>query len=432
MPLLLSSAFMLASCGGDGNSPAGSGGSGAGSSFPVFSITSPASNPAYTNSLANRDLSGTCKTGDSISIAGDLSASTIDCVADTFSFTLPGKSDGTYQYFVSSSDTEGAVSMIPFSLVRDSVMPGTVTITSPTFSPVVSSDESLLIWGTCENGATVIVEEVDAGGTPVASQSKVCASTVYSLTVNRPGVANYRFNLTQQDRAGNTSLAVVQDWVQDTSVPATPMITAPSGTPFFSNAGPVSLSGTCLSSPPHTVTLKDWISQATTDPCTANAYAFTLPEPAADGVYTYRVSQADDIAGLDSAETVFQWIYDTTPPPAPVIISPYSPFTSPGPLAISGLCEEGATVDLLTNPGAVVLQTATCSGGSFTFTASEAGDGAYTYDIAQTDKAGNPSPGAASLQWNRDSGAVPPPTITSHRSIRLCPTATRSTCSAAA
>lgn len=412
LTLLLLSAFMLTSCGGDKGSSPGSGGSDADSSFLVFSITSPASNPAYTNNPADLSLSGTCKTGDSISIAGDLSASTKDCIANTFGFTLPGNGDGTYQYFVSKKDTEDAVAMIPFSLIRDSVRPGMVTITSPTSSPVVSSDETLLIWGTCENDTTVTLAEVDGGGSIITTQSTICAGKEYSFPVSKPGVANYRFTLTQEDLAGNTSLPMDQIWVQDPSVPATPMITAPFSTPFFSNSGPVSLSGTCLSTPAHTVTLKDWVSQSTTDPCTSNAYAFSLPEPAEDGVYTYRVSQTDNLVGLNSAETVFQWIYDTTPPQVPVIISPISPFTSPGPLVISGLCEEGATVYLLSNPGAAVLQSLPCVGGSFSFTVTEVSDGNYQFDISQTDKAGNDSPGIASFSWHRNSASTPPPILT--------------------
>ena len=413
--LILFLAFLLASCGGDSGAAAQSvSGKNTGGAAPAgFAIDSPAENPAYTSSLLDTTLSGSCVSGDTIDIAGDVSPSSQTCASSAFSFTLPGGGDGTYQFFVSSTDPGGNADLIPFTLVRDSVPPGEVTITSPISSPVVSSDSDLLIWGTCENDATVIVEEVDAGGNPVASQSALCAGTVYSITLNRPGVANYRFNLTQQDQAGNTSLVVVQDWVQDASVPATPVIGSPLDAPYFSNSGPVTLTGTCTSAPAHTVTLNDGTVPPPTTACTASAFSFTLAAPGGDGSTTYQVTQADDIALIDSAAVVFQWEFDTTPPPVPAILSPASPFTAPDPLAITGVCEDGATVDLSTNPGAVVLQTTACSAGSFAFTVSESGDGAYTYDIAQTDKAGNPSSGAATLLWNRDSGAVPPPTITS-------------------
>ena len=413
--LLLILSLLVASCGGDSGSAAQSVSKKkkGGVAPATFAIDSPTANPAYTSSLLDTTLSGICVTGDTIDIAGDVAPSSLTCASSTFSFTLPGGVDGTYQYFVSSTAPGGNVELIPFTLVRDSVPPGAVTITSPISSPVVSSDSILLIWGTCENDATVIVEEVDAGGNPVTSQSTICTSTVYSISINRPGVANYRFNLTQQDQALNTSLTIVQDWVQDASVPSTPVITSPLGNPFFSNTGPVTLTGTCTSTPAHTVTLNDGGFPPPTTACTASAFSFSVATPGGDGTYIHQVTQADDIALIDSAAVVFQWEFDAAPPPVPAILSPASPFTAPDPLAIAGVCEDGAVVDLLTNPGGVVLQTTNCSGGSFTFTVSEAGDGAYAYDIAQSDKAGNPSPGAATLVWNRDSGAVPPPTITS-------------------
>ncbi len=411
--MLLAAFFLLASCGGGGSSSPSGGGGGGGAAPAAFSVTTPADNPAYTNSAADLTLSGACLDGDTVSIAGDISPASVTCAGGAYSFTLPGAADGTYQYFVSNTDAGGDVTVINFSLIRDSVDPGAVTITSPISSPVVSSDANLLIWGTCENDAVVTLDEVDGGGAVLATQSTVCAGTVYSLTVNRPGIANYKFLLTQQDQAGNVSLPLDQLWVQDNSVPATPVITAPAGTPYYSNSAPLTVSGSCTDTPAHTVTLDDGSAGPPSQACAAASFNFNLGTPAGNGTFTYLITQADDIALIDSAAAVFQWVYDTTPPVDPVILSPASPFTAPDPLSISGTCEEGDNVDLLTNPGGVVLQSTTCAGGSFAFTVSEASDGAYTYDISQSDLAGNTSLGVATLIWNRDSGAVPPPTITS-------------------
>ena len=412
--LLLAAFILLAGCGGDdSSSKKAKKGGGGGAPPAVFSVTTPANNPAYTNSGADITLSGGCVDGDTVAIAGDISPASVTCAGGAYSFTLPGAADATYQYFVSNTDALANVTVINFSLIRDSVAPAVVSITSPISSPVVSSDADLLIWGTCENDAVVTLDEVDGGGAVLASQSTVCAGTVYSLSVNRPGTANYKFLLTQVDQAGNASLSLDQLWVQDNSVPATPVITSPAGTPYYSNAAPLIVSGTCTDTSAHTVTLDDGGASPPTQSCAAASFSFNLGTPAGDGNYTNLITQADDIALLDSAAAVFQWVYDTTPPADPVILSPASPFTAPDPLFLSGSCEEGDGVDLLTNPGGVVLQSTTCSGGSFVFTVSEGSDGVYTYDVSQSDLAGNASLGVATLIWTRNSAAVPPPTITS-------------------
>lgn len=180
-----------------------------------------------------------------------------------------------------------------------------------------------------------------------------------------------------------------------------------SGTTYYKASTSVTIGGTCSSG--NTVTIYGTGIATQTTVCQSSAYSFSV-STSADG--SYQINAYQTYSGLDSSTTSVTWVRDNAVPAAVVVTTPESnPYSSgAGSWALLGTCEAGATVSY---SGAATGSTTCTDSGTFSFTiADQSSNGAYTYTLIQTDKAGNASP-SLDFQWQRDNTQPTTPTLTS-------------------
>ncbi|MCA9513333.1 MAG: hypothetical protein KC635_00165, partial [Myxococcales bacterium] len=362
-------------------------------------VVSPATSPHH-GATSPLGLTVSCEAGDTVYLQG-ADTQTLDCGGDgEVLFQLAEDVDGSYAYtLVQENPNNGRQSSVAtFTWVFDTTPPDEVTVTSPPQNPYFSGDDTITIAGDCETGALVAM-------TGSSTQSATCAAGAYAFQVTKLSNTTYNFNLTQTDKAGNTSLTKLFQWVRDNTIPATPVITSPA-TPYFSSGSSVTLSGTCQ--PDFTLTLGGAATQSAT--CSAGGTFSLVVAAATDATRVYSLKQVNPNTLLESSETSFSWTRDTAAPAAPVIRAPSSnPYTSGDTLfTLSGDCETGATVTL----SGAQSGTFTCAASAFRFDLSKSQNGTYDYALAQKDKANNTSP-TTTFRWVRDTSVPATPVISS-------------------
>jgi hypothetical protein len=183
-------------------------------------------------------------------------------------------------------------------------------------------------------------------------------------------------------------------------------VTVPGSSPWYSNAPPSILSGTCNIE--STVQLLLLGSIVDTTACAPNGtYGFAVAGPPGTNVYTIQQSYAYN--NTVTASLDWTWVFDNTPPPAVSIGAPTATSNTDSAL-FTGTCETGTVIAVSgVTPGATASPaTQTCTGGAFSVTVNATVDGLYTVTLDQTDLAGNTSPGTP-ITWTRDSTAPSAP-----------------------
>lgn len=316
-------------------------------------ITGPGSSP-YVSADSTFNLTGACETGATVTLAGD-STGSATCSGSAYSVSIGTKSsDTTYNFTVSQADPSGNASgNASFQWTRDTTVPATPTITSPTLTAGVyySTGNSVTIQGGCVTGNTVTL----AGA---SSQTFTCALSAYSFTYNSTSDGSYAFTVKQKHGSAQDSGTVAMTWTRDTVAPSAPAVTGPGTSPYNSPAATtaITITGGCETNA--TVSLGGATAQTKT--CASSAYGFNSYNPGSDGTYNFTVSQTDP-SGNASGNTNFQWIRDTASP----TISSVTPATSSGNLTTatnialngSGYKSSGMTI---------TVDGATCS--NFVFT----------------------------------------------------------------
>jgi len=375
-------------------------------------ITSPSSNPVYSNGSSIL-ISGACEINAAVYLSGD-STSSMTCVAGSYSFSINKSSDFSYGFSVRQTDLAGNNSgFLTQTWIRDTSSPTTLTIVTPNTNPYTSSG-NLSVQGVCETGATVSLQEYTDTGRTTATGSAIttaCAASSYSLSFPKSSDATYYLGLKQVDLANNSSAEINQDWTRNSTVMVTPVVSFGGSTvvaPIYTNTASIVLRATCTTGANNSIfTSASSVTPANSISCASASYGdFTVSE-SSDGSYAYTFWQEDSATPANSASYTVNWTKDTLAPSAPVILSPgTSPYTSPGNLTLSGTCETGATVNLSGDSTSSI----TCAAGAFTFSISKSTDATYNFSLSQTDLASNASSSTA-FQWIRNTASVPPPTI---------------------
>ncbi|WP_048301566.1 Ig-like domain-containing protein, partial [Pseudomonas aeruginosa] len=262
-------------------------------------------------------------------------------------------------------------------------------------APVIDPSNGVVISGTAEAGATVIL--TDGNGNPIG-QVTADGSGNWTFTPATPLANGTVINALAQDAAGNNSSPT--STTVDSVAPATPVLDPSNGTV---------ISGTAEAGA--TVILTDGggnpIGQATADG--SGNWSFTPGTPLANGTVVNAVAQ--DAAGNTSGPA--STTVDSVAPAAPVI----DPSNGS---VIAGTAEAGATV-ILTDGGGNPIGQATADGsGNWTFTPSTPlANGTVINAVAQ-DPAGNTS-GPASVTV--DAIAPPAPVINPSNGVVISGTA---------
>ncbi len=235
-------------------------------------------------------------------------------------------------------------------------------------------------------GAGVTFEcRIDSGSWGSCSSPKSYASL---------SQGSHTFEVRQTDQAGNASTAASRTWTVDTLSPSAPSITSgPSG---FVSSNSASLAFTGEAS----ATFECRIDSGSWGSCSSPKSYASLSQ----GSHTYEVRQTDQ-AGNASTAASRTWTVDTVAPSAPTIDSGPSGFVSSTSASLSFTGEASATFECRIDSG---------SWGSCSSPKSYSGlsQGSHTFEVRQTDQAGNVST-EASRTWTVDTGAPSAPTIDS-------------------
>ncbi|MDR9466592.1 Ig-like domain-containing protein, partial [Pseudomonas aeruginosa] len=237
-------------------------------------------------------------------------------------------------------------------------------------APVINPSNGVVISGTAEAGATVIL--TDGNGNPIG-QVTADGSGNWSFTPTTPLPNGTVVNATATDASGNTSAG--SSVTVDSVAPATPVINPSNGT---------TLSGTA--EPGSSVTLTDGngnpIGQVTADG--SGNWSFTPSTPLADG--TVVNATATDPAGNTSGQgsTTVDGVAPTTPT---VNLSNGS--------SLSGTAEPGSTVILTDGNGNPIAEVTADGSGNWTYTPSTPIANGTVVNVVAQDAAGNSSPGAS-------------------------------------
>ncbi|EOU9558684.1 Ig-like domain-containing protein, partial [Pseudomonas aeruginosa] len=348
----------------------------AGNSSPPATVTVDSSAPPapVINPSNGVVISGTAEAGATVTLT-DAGGNPIGQVtadgSGNWSFT-PGTplANGTV-IVATATDPTGNTSG-PASVTVDAIAPP---------APVINPSNGVVISGTAEAGATVIL--TDGNGNPIG-QVTADGSGNWSFTPGTPLANGSVINALAQDAAGNTSGPA--STTVDSVAPATPVLDPSNGTV---------ISGTAEAGA--TVILTDGggnpIGQATADG--SGNWSFTPGTPLTNGTVINAVAQ--DAAGNTSGPV--STTVDAVAPATPVI----DPSNG---VELSGTAEPGVRVILTDGNGNPIGQTLADGSGNWTFTpGTPLANGTVVNAVAQ-DPAGNTS-GPASTTVDTVAPAMP-------------------------
>ncbi|MBK9516838.1 MAG: hypothetical protein IPO09_05665 [Anaeromyxobacter sp.] len=305
----------------------------------------------------------------------------------------------------------------PHAFLEDSTAPAAPEVAA--LLPASPADDNApLLAGTAEPGATVRVHTGGgcdaAGGAALAATVAADQGGAWSTPVAVPDDALTTFGLEAVDAAGNRSACdVSRSYLEDSTAPAAPSLTASPASPANQNA-PV-LSG--QAEPLALVALFAQAGCAGAPLATAPAGpdgAWSIQAAVADDATTTFSARASDAAGHPGAcSAAATYVEDSTPPPAATLGGPSGP-SSANLLALAGLAEPFATVHLHLGaacPGAPAATATADAGGAWT-AALPVPDDALTLTSARAvDAAGNAGPCSAEHRYLEDSTAPARPSV---------------------
>jgi uncharacterized protein YegP (UPF0339 family) len=363
-----------------------------------IALTNPISSP-HTSSNTTLAVDGSCENTATVSIGGDSNYSTT-CSNSSFTFTISKPTDGTFNFSLSQTDKALNTSApITLQWIKTASAPSVPVIVSPASNPHQSTTSTLTLSGTCTTGMTVEM-------TGDATLSTNCLNNSFTFQVGKSADGSYAFNLRQKNSDLSYSDAASFTWIRDTSPPASVNLTSPASSPIYSNQNSLTLSGTC--SVGNKVVLSGDTNTTETDCAQDQTFSFTVSK-STDLSYQFSIVQKDT-AGNSSTPKTQTWVRDTLAPAAVTVTSPanHPHISSDNSVTLSGACEANATVILSGDESSSAI----CSSlGSYSITVSKTVDSTYSFNLIQTDRAGNSSSDTA-FTWIRNTSIPSSPVIT--------------------
>jgi hypothetical protein len=323
----------------------------------------------------------TNSTAPSFSFTGEAGAS-FACQLDGAGFsacTSPkaysGLASGSHTFLVRQTDTAGNTGPnASYTWTIDLTAPAAPSITGNPTNPTSATSASFSFTG--EAGASFECK-LDGGAFGACTSPKAYAALADG---------SHTFAVRQTDTAGNTSPNASYAWTVDTTPPAAPAITANPTNPTNSTAASFSFSGEAGGS--FSCQLDGGGFSACTSP--------KIYSGLAESSHTFQVRQTDGLGNTGVAAS-FTWTIDLTAPAAPVITSNPPALTNSNAASVSFTGEAGASFGCQLDGGgfSACASPKTYSG----LTA-----GSHTFQVQQTDMAGNTGP-AANYAWTIDTAA---------------------------
>jgi uncharacterized protein (TIGR03382 family) len=324
----------------------------------------------------------------------------------TWTFTpAVALADGPHTVRATATDGAGNTSLSSNTnaFVVDTLAPAAPVVTSPADGATIN-DNTPAYSGTAEPGSTVTVI-VD--GASVGTTTATAAGT-WSYT---PAVVlaegSHTVRATATDAAGNTGpSSSTNTFTVDTTGPAAPVVTTPADGSTITDTTPT-YSGTAEAGSTVNV-IVDGASVGTTTATAAGTWSFTPATALAEGPHTVRATAADALGNTSPSSNTNTFTVDTTPPAAPVVLTPADGATiNDNTPTYSGTAEPGSTVAVTVDGTQVGTTTATAAG-TWSYTSTTGlSNGTHTVKARATDAVGNTSADSNTNTFVVD--ATPPP-----------------------
>lgn len=306
------------------------------------------------------------------------------CTSST-SFTKQVSGDGDYVLSVVLRDAAGNRSQVgtgpTYTLDTTPSAPAVFTA-----QPAGPSTSTTVSWSFTTPGAGTTCALIGTSHGTVATGP--CTSPAsYTL----PGDDSWKLVVTEDDGHGNTVSTTSSAYLLDTTGPAAPVVTAPSGlsndpTPHVTWTGEMPTTAECR-----------WERTAggtTTDgPWTDCGAAFFDPVLPGDGSYTFSARLTDPLGNVGAIGTsAATYVYDGTAPLPPALTTPSTPGNDTTPTVTFTPETPGGTAACTFYSGTTAPASPTwtsCTTGSYT--PSLPADGTWTIAVTLSDAAGNTS-----------------------------------------
>jgi len=323
--------------------------------------------------------------------AKSLTSQTIPAGSSTYSFTVLGNGDTTYEsnetFFVNVTnasnatitDNQGVGTIVNDD--ADTTAPDT-TITGTPTNPTNDNTPTFTFTGTDNVGVTGFEARLGTTGSFTAVTSPYTPSALTDGT--------YTFQVRAKDAAGNVDATPASyTFTVDATAPAAPVATAPANGSRTADNTPT-YTGTAEAGSTVTV-IVDGTPIGTTTAAGGN-WTLTQPVPLADGSHSVRATAADALGNNSGLSSANSFTVDTTAPPAPVVVTPANGSTTADSTpAITGTAEASSTVNVIIDGSPAGTANAD-AGGNWTFTSSTLALGAHTVRSTATDAVGNTGP----------------------------------------
>jgi len=356
---------------------------------------------------------GTAEAGSTVTVIvdGAVVGTTVASASGTWSFTpVVPLADGPHAVKATATDAVGntSVESNTNTFTVDTTAPAAPVVTAPA-NGSITNDNTPTYTGTAEAGSTVtVIVDGTPVGTTVASASGTWSFTPVVPLADGP----HAVKATATDAVGNTSLdSNTNIFTVDTIAPAAPVVLTPANGSVTNDNTPT-YSGTAEANSTVTV-IVDGAVVGTTTASASGTWSFTPPAALADGPHTVKATATDAANNTSAESNTNAFTVDTTPPAAPVVLTPASgSTTNDNTPTYTGTAEANSTVTVNVD-GTPVGTTVASASGTWSFTPAAAlADGPHTVKATATDAANNTSVESNTNTFTVDTTAPAAPVVT--------------------
>ncbi|MDY7228839.1 adventurous gliding motility protein AgmC [Hyalangium rubrum] len=352
--------------------------------------------------------SGTAEVGSTVTIIVDGAVVTTVVATDgTWSFSPTTQlADGLHMVRARAADALGntSVDSNTNTFFVDTTPPAPPVVLTPA-NGTTTSDNTPTYSGTAEAGSTVSIIVDGAVLTTV-----VATGGTWSFTPTTPlADGSHTVVARAADTVGNISPdSNTNTFIVDTTAPSAPVVLTPANGATINDNTPT-YSGTAEAG--STVTIIVDGSVLTTVVATGGTWSFTPTTPLADGPHTVLARATDTLGNTGPDSNTNTFTVDTTPPAAPVVLTPANGVTiSDNTPTYSGTAELGSLVTIYVDGTAVTTVVAADGTWSFTPTVALA-DGPHAVRARAEDAVGNTSVDSATNNFIVDTLAPAAPVV---------------------
>ncbi|MCF2873312.1 MULTISPECIES: T9SS type A sorting domain-containing protein [unclassified Tenacibaculum] len=331
---------------------------------------------------------------------------------NTWSFSVNLTQDAANNFVVQANDSGDTSSDVDVpTITEDSTSPANPIVTTPSGAITINAGSQTISGTLTENGVTVhLYADANNDGTADNSTSlgsDTVSGNSWSLSVNLTSDTTHNYVVQAVDDAGNTSSDVdVPTITEDSTSPANPIITTPSGA-ITINAGSQTISGTLTENGVTVHLYADANNDGTADNSTSlgsdtvsgNSWSLSV-NLTPDTTHNYVVQAVDNAGNTSSDVDVPTITEDSTNPANPIVTTPSGAITiNADTQTISGShTENGVTVHAYvdanndgTADNSVSLGSDTVSGNSWSFNVNLTQNSINNFVVQAEDDAGNTS-----------------------------------------